>query len=154
MIDNLPPGGLNYRHNRIITNYSSTGSLSSPIFYFLATDPNVAAGTDPRPTQSTDYFAPGTGVLLSRTDWTQSASWFTYKLTWNSIDHEHGADGCLAVLTQQCAGRNDIHAVRIGSVQVLPVCTIELGAHRQRFVFIRCMDHEQHDLLSKPGYQC
>src|ERR1051326_1531682 len=65
MIDNLPPGGLSYRHTRITTAVSNS-SLSMPIFYYLATDPN-AVGADPRGAQPTDYFAPGTGFLLSRT---------------------------------------------------------------------------------------
>jgi hypothetical protein len=87
MTDNLPAGSRSWR---ITSALSYTGSLSSPIFYYLATDPNVASGVDPRPTETNDYFAPGTGVLLSRTDRSANASWLTYKLTWNAIDHQHG----------------------------------------------------------------
>src|ERR1022692_211537 len=75
MIDNMPPGGLGYRDTRIQNSLSSQGSLSPPIFYFLASDPNAPPAADPRPAMTTDFLAPGTGVLLSRTDWTSAASW-------------------------------------------------------------------------------
>ncbi|MBI3721269.1 MAG: hypothetical protein HY248_01845, partial [Fimbriimonas ginsengisoli] len=91
MIDNLPPGGLPARDYRIHGEYSGIGSWEPAIFYFLATDPS-AAGVDPRPSEPKDYFASGLGIVLSRTGWTQSDSWMTYKLSWNAIDHQH-ADG-------------------------------------------------------------
>ncbi len=89
MVDNLPPGGLPGRDTRIQSTYSYSGAMSPAIFYFLACDPN-SAGVDPRPALPPDYFAPGTGVLLSRTGWTAVDAWFTYKLSWNAIDHQHG----------------------------------------------------------------
>jgi hypothetical protein len=98
MIDNLPPGGLNYRDTRILSTYSSAGSFAPAIWYFMATDPNVAAGTDPRPSEANDYFDQGLGIALSRTGWTQNSSWFTYKLSWNAIDHQFGDGNAIGLL--------------------------------------------------------
>lgn len=91
MIDNLPPGGVTNR-SAMITSAFDSSSISLPIIYFLAVDPNAAPTVDPRPALPPDHFAPGLGILLSRTDWSSDASWFTYKLSWNSIDHQ-GGDG-------------------------------------------------------------
>lgn len=89
MIDNLPPGGTGARSYRI-TNALGGSSVTLPIVYYLATDPTTPVATDPRPTVPTDHFAPGLNIVLSRTNWTSKASWFSYRLSWNSIDHQNG----------------------------------------------------------------
>ena len=62
------------------------------ILYFMLYDPNAAPATDPRPALATGYLAPGLNRLFSRSGWGSDASWFTYSLSWNSIDHQM-ADG-------------------------------------------------------------
>ncbi len=62
------------------------------ILYFMLYDPNAAPPTDPRPALATGYLAPGLNRLFSRSGWGSDASWFTYSLSWNSIDHQM-ADG-------------------------------------------------------------
>jgi hypothetical protein len=62
------------------------------ILYFLLFDPAAAAPADPRLTQPLSFFAGGLGRILARTSWGTDATWFTYKLGWNTIDHQH-ADG-------------------------------------------------------------
>ena len=62
------------------------------ILYFMLYDPNAAPATDPRPALATGYLAPGLNRLFSRNSWGTNASWFTYSLSWNSIDHQM-ADG-------------------------------------------------------------
>ncbi len=62
------------------------------ILYFMLFDPAAAPATDPRPALATDFLAPGLNRLFSRTGWGTDASWFTYGLSWNSIDHQM-ADG-------------------------------------------------------------
>ena len=62
------------------------------ILYFLLFDPAAAAPADPRLTQPLSFFAGGLGRFLARTSWGTDATWFTYKLGWNTIDHQH-ADG-------------------------------------------------------------
>ncbi len=60
------------------------------IFYFLIMDPNETAPVDPRPTMTTSHFGTGLNRLLSRTSWNEDANWFTYKMSWNNIDHQFG----------------------------------------------------------------
>lgn len=62
----------------------------SILYYMLfAHNPNP---TDPRPNFATEYYAPGLNRVFSRTDWQANATWFNYRLGWNSIDHQM-ADG-------------------------------------------------------------
>lgn len=64
----------------------------SAMLYFMLFDPAAAAPVDPRATLPTDYVAAGMQRLFSRTDWSTAASWLTYALSWNQIDHQQ-ADG-------------------------------------------------------------
>lgn len=64
----------------------------SAILYFMLFDPAGAPPTDPRPAMPTGYVADGMQRLFSRTDWSTAASWLTYALSWNQIDHQQ-ADG-------------------------------------------------------------
>ena len=89
MIDNLPPGGVANRDYAIHSALAGA-SVTKPIMYFLAVDPNMAANTDPRPALPTEYWGSGLGVLLSRPDWTPGASWFVSKASWNTVDHQFG----------------------------------------------------------------
>lgn len=95
MIDNMAPGGVANRSYRISSALDGA-SVSLAIMYYLATDPNFNASTDPRPAMPTEYFAPGLGILSSRTDWTTNASWFVTKASWNSIDHQFGDANSIA----------------------------------------------------------
>ncbi len=67
------------------------GGYSTVIKYFMLFDPNTAEPSDPRSSYDNTFFSEGIGRCLSRTDWTEDASWFTYQLSWNTIDHQHGA---------------------------------------------------------------
>ena len=60
------------------------------ILYFLMMDPKAPPPTDPR--TSLSFFAPGTGKILARTDWTKNASVFDFDIGWITVDHQH-ADG-------------------------------------------------------------
>lgn len=62
------------------------------ILYFMLFDPAAAIAADPRPALDTAYLAPGLNRLFSRSSWATDAAWFTYALSWNSIDHQM-ADG-------------------------------------------------------------
>ncbi|HMA37508.1 MAG TPA: S-layer homology domain-containing protein [Chloroflexia bacterium] len=88
---NMAPGGasqLSYR----LTDGVNANTTHETIFYFLLLDPTPGAPPplDPHPAQPTTYFIPSLGRILARTDWTTNATWFTYKLSWNMIDHQHG----------------------------------------------------------------
>jgi hypothetical protein len=64
----------------------------SAILYFMMFDPAASPPTDPRLSMPTGFVAAGMQRLFSRSDWTPQASWFTYALSWNQIDHQQ-ADG-------------------------------------------------------------
>lgn len=95
MMDNMAPGGVANRSYRISSALDGS-SVSLAVMYYLATDPNFNASTDPRPAMPTEYFAPGLGIFSSRTNWTPSASWFVTKASWNSIDHQFGDANSIA----------------------------------------------------------
>jgi hypothetical protein len=86
---NMAPGGnaqLNYR----MTSTLSGNTTNEALFYFMLLDPTQPATSDPHTGMATNYFIPGLDRLLSRTDWSANATWFTYKLGWDQIDHNHG----------------------------------------------------------------
>lgn len=68
------------------------------IMYFLmfepgqAGNPNAAPPTDPRPGYADHFYAQSLGRLQARTSWNDSADvrLMNYKLSWNTIDHQHG----------------------------------------------------------------
>ncbi len=82
------PGGA----ERLLDRARGADYFRSSILYFLLFDPAAAAPPDPRPGLGTEYRAPGIGRLFSRTGWGRDASWLTYALGWNQIDHQQ-ADG-------------------------------------------------------------
>ncbi len=60
------------------------------LLYFMLIDPATPAPTDPRPAYPTTWYAPGMRRLLSRTNWSDSAAWLTYSLSWDRVDHQTG----------------------------------------------------------------
>lgn len=79
-----PAGMSNRAHNQ--------NFYADAILYFLLFDPAAPPPADPRLAIPTAYYGAGLQRLLSRTDWTPNATWFTYALPWNNIDHQT-ADG-------------------------------------------------------------
>ncbi len=67
--------------------------VQSSILYFLLLDPTLPAPADPRPGYTTDIFDAGNGRVLSRTDWSANASVFTFRSSWESINHQDGDAG-------------------------------------------------------------
>src|SRR5262249_42943322 len=53
-------------------------------------DPTAPAPTDPRPNLPLFHFAPGIGRFSARTGWDENATWFTFALGWNTVDHQFG----------------------------------------------------------------
>ncbi len=85
---NLAPGGASG-----LTGRARDGNFFiNSILYFLLFDPAGAAPADPRPSQDTSWFAGGLGRILARTSWDPKAAWFTWKLSFNQVDHQT-ADG-------------------------------------------------------------
>jgi len=82
------PGGATQLAERV----RNPNDFREAILYFMLYDPTTAPATDPRPALTTAYLATGLNRLFSRSDWGVDAAWFTYSLSWNSIDHQM-ADG-------------------------------------------------------------
>ncbi len=91
MIENYLQGG-SASIPGVMSNLMQTWGPTMGIFYFLALDPNGAAGVDPRPTTPLYNYSTGLGRVLSRTSWNTNASLFTFKCGWNKIDHQQ-SDG-------------------------------------------------------------
>jgi hypothetical protein len=88
MQTNYPPGGA----ESLLYRASGNEDRPETILHFLLFDPAAPALTDPREGLPPNWFAPGIGRVLARTDWGQDAAWFTWSLGWQNIDHQH-ADG-------------------------------------------------------------
>lgn len=82
---NTTPGGAENLAGRT----RSADYFRSTILYFMLFDPTAKPPTDPRVEMGTTYVAPGMQRLFSRTGWDKDATWLTYGLSWNAIDHQH-----------------------------------------------------------------
>ncbi|MBP7964758.1 MAG: hypothetical protein KBG20_07315 [Caldilineaceae bacterium] len=82
------PGG----REQLVERVRNPDDFREAILYFMLFDPAAPMATDPRPALSPDFLAPGLNRLFSRTGWGTDANWYTYGLSWNSIDHQM-ADG-------------------------------------------------------------
>ncbi|MCX7098069.1 MAG: cadherin-like beta sandwich domain-containing protein [Methylococcales bacterium] len=80
------PGGA----SRLLQRASDFNNPRNTQFYFMLFDPSATTPQDPRPALDKHLFAPGTGLLTARTGWGEEASWLSYFLSWNKIDHQHG----------------------------------------------------------------
>ena len=83
-----PPGGA----EQLVERVRNPDDFREAILYFMLFDPAAPPAADPRPALPPDLLAPGLNRLFSRTGWGTDAAWFTYGLSWNSIDHQM-ADG-------------------------------------------------------------
>ena len=92
MVKNMSEGGAAKLYS-MASDVWGDGNGTVPILYFLLFDPSVGAPSDPRPTHPTEMSVPAYGTLLARTDWTADASWFTYRCTWVTLDHQNGDCG-------------------------------------------------------------
>ncbi|APR87240.1 Serine/threonine kinase associate protein KapC [Minicystis rosea] len=79
-------GKLYERAGNIWGNSYATGA----ILYFMLFDPAAASAADPRPSLPTTFVDKNFGRVLSRTDWSANASWFTYLCGWETINHQNG----------------------------------------------------------------
>jgi hypothetical protein len=74
-------------------NIWGNSSVSESIMYFLSVDPAISPPADPRPSLPKEFIQPGIGRILSRSDWTASQSWFTFRCSWETINHISGDCG-------------------------------------------------------------
>ncbi|MCO1659433.1 hypothetical protein [Pseudonocardia humida] len=86
-ITDVSPGGAEGLVDRV----GNTSEYFTSMWYFLALDPTAAPPADPRPPLPLSHAAQGLNRYSARTCWCPEASWFTYGLTWKTIDHQ-GSD--------------------------------------------------------------
>lgn len=79
----VPPGGAEMFLDRV-----SDSGFRDAILYFLLFDPAAALPSDPRSRMGYAWEAEGIGRILARTDWSEDASFFSWFLSWNRIDHQ------------------------------------------------------------------
>ncbi len=75
-----------------ISNPWSYGSEDA-ILDFLLLDPTKPAASDPRPTYPTVFYDQPAGRILAHSDWTANGTFFNYRASWNSIDHQQDDAG-------------------------------------------------------------
>lgn len=81
---------------RVTARMGNPTDLRESVLYFLLLDPAVTPG-DPHTGQPLTHYAPGPQRLFARTGWGADASWFTYALAWNSIDHQNAEGNSFAL---------------------------------------------------------
>jgi len=86
-----PAGGA----QRVLQRMANPTDLRESILYFMLLDP-VIAPSDPRAGLAKYHFASGPQRLFARTGWDPQASWFTFALPWNSIDHQNAEGNSFA----------------------------------------------------------
>jgi len=70
-----------------------TWGTAQSILYYMLLDPKAAKATDPRPTYPLNFLDAGATRILARNDWSSGATWFDYRASWNSINHQTGDAG-------------------------------------------------------------
>ncbi|WP_338844552.1 DUF4214 domain-containing protein [Massilia sp. W12] len=87
----LAPGGAAGLTRRA----SNPEDFRQAILYFMLFDPNVVSipEYDPRSSLPLSWFATGLHTVLARNSWSADASWFSYQMSWNHIDHQQAAGG-------------------------------------------------------------
>lgn len=85
---NKAPGG----EKKLMVRANDSYSFFNAIMYFMLFDPKAEQPADPHKTEPLNFYAPGTGRIMSRTGWDQNAAWFNFSLGWTDIDHQQ-ADG-------------------------------------------------------------
>ncbi|HEX4506178.1 MAG TPA: hypothetical protein VH722_10650, partial [Alphaproteobacteria bacterium] len=90
---NIPQGGPAQVYERAGSGVWGNSYATDSILYFLLFDPKAGKLADPRPSLPTKFVMPSIGRILARTDWSAKSTWFTYRCSWESINHQSGDCG-------------------------------------------------------------
>jgi len=90
---NIPQGGPAQIYQRAGSDVWGNSYASDSILYFLLFDPKAGSLPDPRPSLPTKFVMPSIGRILARTDWSAKETWFSYRCSWESINHQSGDCG-------------------------------------------------------------
>ena len=88
---NAVEGGAASLHQRIQQPWSY--GVQNALLYFLLLDPAQPPAADPRPGYASAFYDAGNGRLLARSGWNANASVFTFRSSWESINHQDGDAG-------------------------------------------------------------
>lgn len=88
---NAVEGGINALAQHVAQPW--TWGVENSLLYFLLLDPSQAPAADPRPNFAPQFIDAGNGRLLARTDWSPAASVFTFRSSWETINHQNGDAG-------------------------------------------------------------
>lgn len=65
-----------------------TWGCAQSVLYYMLFDPKAAKATDPRPNFPLNFVDQPASRILSRTNWNENATWFDYRASWESINHQ------------------------------------------------------------------
>jgi hypothetical protein len=86
---NALEGGSGSLYDRA-ANVWGNSNASYSIYYYLLFGKKARDPADPRPAMPKQFAAPAIGRILARSDWGPNASWFTFRCSWETINHESG----------------------------------------------------------------
>ncbi|HTJ62868.1 MAG TPA: hypothetical protein VL899_03585 [Alphaproteobacteria bacterium] len=89
---NVAQGGPSMLYDRAANVWGNSDATIS-ILYFLLFGPGGLNPADPRPDMPTKFVGPSIGTISARTDWTTNATWFTFRCSWETINHQSGDCG-------------------------------------------------------------
>jgi hypothetical protein len=87
---NALEGGANGLYQRIVGATYPFADMTDAILYFLLLDPEAPVANDPRPGMSTRFVSLPIGRILARSGWNQNSSWFDFRCSWETINHQLG----------------------------------------------------------------
>lgn len=90
-VNAAPGGAANW-----LTNISQpfTWGVDEPILYYLLMDPAMGSSQpDPRPTFPLNFYDKGAARIIAHSDWGNNGTIFTYRASWESINHQDGDGG-------------------------------------------------------------
>lgn len=70
-----------------------TWGAAQSILYYMLLDPSAGPASDPRPTYPLNFVDPAAGRVIAHSDWSANPTWFDYRASWESINHQHGDGG-------------------------------------------------------------
>jgi hypothetical protein len=91
-VTNAPTGGAATLLTRVSDTERVWGATDA-VLSFLLFDPSAPAATDPRPTYPTLFYDATAGRIVAHSDWTPNGTMFSYKASWESINHQDATGG-------------------------------------------------------------
>lgn len=88
---NAPTGGASTLASRISDPW--TWGVGDTLLAYMLFDPSAPLPTDPRPSYPTEFYDAPAGRIVAHSDWSAMGSMFSYKASWESINHQDATGG-------------------------------------------------------------